>query len=193
MEPLPPPPPPEDVSRLRTGPWRGRFWLGMRLSVGGPVGGLPPARGNVVAMGGGVDFGIRINNWLGVGTAMSGQIHDYKTYAIAGSAYIEGYYGNLFLWDIAFVRAFVPLAGRVQPYLDLGVGLTSYNRPFGGYQIGGHMRSGVGVDLWLTPNLTLGTGLSYRFLGLELRKYDGTLSYSAGHILQGIFELGLHW
>jgi len=193
MDPLPPPPAPEDISGLKPGPWRGRYWLGMRLSVGGSVGGLPPARGNVVAMGGGVDFGVRINNWIGIGTGMSGQVHDFKTYAIVGSGFYEGYYGNLFLWDIAFARVFVPLAGRVQPYLDLGAGLTSYNRPFGGYQVGGHMRSGVGIDLWLTPNLTFGPGLSYRLLGLELRKYDGTVSYSTGHMLQGVLELGLHW
>lgn len=195
MEPLPPPPPPVDPKYIAKGPWRGRFWLGLRLLVTGPIGGERPARATVVAVSGGLDFGWRISNWLGLGTGISGQLHDSDA-VLVSSFYgdtLSRYYGDLFAWDIAFLRFFVPLQKRFQPFVDVGGGLSSYTRPTGGALIGGHLRSGIGFEGWVGRNITLGLGVYYRLTALEQRWEDGGRTYPLGHSLQGAVELGFHW
>ncbi len=195
-QPLPPPPDPLTGKKNSQEPWRGRFWLGLRLAAAGGIAGERPARPNVVSLGGGFDLGVRIRNWIGIGTGFSGQIHDRMTFNVLdpyGKVVGQTYrYGNLFVWDIAYARLFMG-RGRFQPYLEGGGGLTSYYRPEGGYQIGGHVRAGAGFDGWVTPNLTLGMFANYRMIALEQRYSDGARDYSIGHSIVGGLEMGLHW
>ncbi|MCA9713830.1 MAG: hypothetical protein KC468_03935 [Myxococcales bacterium] len=195
-QPLPPPPEPVDGKRAADEPWRGRFWLGLRLTAAGGIGGERPSRPTVVSLGGGFDLGWRIRNWIGVGMGFSGQVHDRAKFGVYDDyGVLRDYayrYGNLFVWDIAYVRVFL-FRGRFQPYLEGGGGMTSYYRPEGGYQIGGHVRSGVGFDGWVTPNLTLGLFANYRMLALEQRYSDGSRDYPIGHAIVGGAEMGLHW
>ncbi|HGG56552.1 MAG TPA: hypothetical protein ENK31_02020, partial [Nannocystis exedens] len=76
IDPIPPPPAPVSRSDIRRGPWRGRWWMGMRVGITGPLGGKAPARPSIGSLTGGVDLGYRLSNWLGVGTGISGQLHD---------------------------------------------------------------------------------------------------------------------
>ena len=92
-----------------------------RLAVSGPIFGDPPGRATVIGLGGGAEGGWRIRQWVGLGAAFSRQPHEV--------AEIEGVRrrGYLTAWDIAFVRLYAPIRGRVDPYVDLGGGLTFHD------------------------------------------------------------------
>jgi hypothetical protein len=66
-------------------------------------------------------------------------------------------------WDIAFVRLFAPVPGRVDPYIDVGGGLAFFDPARDRASIaGGTVRASIGLDAWITRQLTLGLAGIYR-------------------------------
>ena len=195
VEPLPAPPEPVRAPKFRRGPWRGRVWLGIRAGLTGPLGGERPARSAAVAFGAGVDLGWRVNNWLGLGTGLSGQIHDaqYVTELTPLGPERKLYYGNMLNWDVAFARLFLPLRRRFQPFAELGGGMASYERPTGGYILGGQVRYGVGFDGWVGEKVTLGVIANGRTTRLDQKFADGSVKHPVGTSYQILAELGFHW
>jgi hypothetical protein len=94
-------------------------------------------------------------------------------------------YGRLVLFDLAVLRLFLPVKGRVQPYFDAGGGVGVYRRPFGDASDAvGVGRLGLGTDFWLAPTFSLGLAADYRLLGIER---------SVGHTLQFGLLATVHW
>ncbi len=195
VDPLPAPPAPLSRRDIRTGPWRGRWWFGLRLGMTGPLGGEAPARPSIGSITGGFDLGFRVNNMLGIGTGLTGQLHD-SVEIIEDNGYgpeKRTIYGDMVFWDPLFVRVFVPLRRRFQPFAEIGGGLAAYDRAEGGHILGGQVRSGVGFEGWLTPNLTLGVIGNYRWTRLTQKFESGEDLHPIGHSYQALAELGFHW
>lgn len=193
LTPLPPPPPPLDASRIRPGAWRGRYWLGFRMMFTGPVGGEVPARPNLLTLGGGVDFGVRVGNVLGVGMGLSGHIQNRVI------AYVDTMIGpekrtlsgRMLYWDALFVRVHAPFKKRFQPFIEVGGGLASLNRAQDGVKVyGAQARLGLGIEGWITRGVTLGVNGVYRLTALNDR---GAGRWLVGHAMHGVVELGFHW
>ena len=185
--PLPPPAPPVDPSSITKGPWRGRGYLNLRVFASGPVGGQQPARANVVAFGGEAEIGWRINNWVSLGAGLGGQPHRRveRTVLISGERYYEVADASLMNWDFAVVRFFVPMTGRLQPFLDVAGGLSVLGPlPGESRRIGGQGRASVGTDIWLSRNLSLELAFGYRINAMD---------DAIGHDLLGRTGLGIHW
>ena len=188
--PLPPPPDKLDPSTIRSGPWRGVGWVAVHLTLTGPIGGDRPGRPTVLSSGFGLEFGWRLRNFIGVGSGISRQTHERRRNiyedAVDGSRVSELTYGELTNFDILFARGYLPLAGRVQPYADIGGGIAVLESTDDGVvaYVGGHGRATLGADFWVSRNLTIGAGARYRLLSL-----DG----SVGHMVQGFFQFGVHW
>ncbi len=191
VDPIPPPPAAASRSAIRRGPWRGRWWMGMRVGVTGPLGGKAPARPSIGSLTGGLDLGYRFSNWLGIGTGISGQLHDRIEVNEDGG--MRNAYGTMLFWDPLYLRVFMPLKRRVQPFVELGGGLAAYQRPEGRYLVGGQLRTGLGLEGWLTPNMTLGLIGNYRLTRLRQKFADGSTEHPVGHSYQVLAELGLHW
>lgn len=187
--PLPAPPPPEDPDSIERGPWRGRFWLDMRIDVTAPLGGDRPAKGNVVSGGGTLGFGWRITNWVGLSLGISQLVHDAETFGatdIYGNPVRVYEYGYLTVFDFLVGRFFLPVKGRFQPFVETGGGGALYLPPDPGLAetFGWQIRAGLGFDGWVGRNLTLGMVAAYRLVGLE---------DSLGHALQVSGAVGVHW
>ncbi|MFV8756417.1 hypothetical protein ACNOYE_38200 [Nannocystaceae bacterium ST9] len=184
VAPLPPPPPPVPSSAIQKFDWRGVMWLSVRLTVTGPLGGNYPARTGVVALGGGLEGGWRINQIAGLGLGLYRQPHEViKTRAFEETVLRRGTMSN---WDVAFLRLFAPVRGRVDPYVDLGGGLAFLEPAREGepLDIGGTLRAGLGFDAWIAKNLTFGVSGLYR---------ASFMSDSIGHAVQGAIDLSVHW
>ncbi len=191
VDPIPPPPTPASRSDIRRGPWRGRWWMAMRVGITGPLGGQVPARPSIGSLTGGLDLGYRFSNWLGVGTGISGQLHDRAEVTENGEK--RNRYGDMLFWDPLYLRVFMPLRRRVQPFVEVGGGLAAYQRPEGGYLVGGQLRSALGLEGWVTSNMTLGLIGNYRLTRLRQRFADAPTEHPVGHSYQILGELGLHW
>lgn len=167
MAPLPLPPKREPKRTVRRGPWRGRGWVDLGLDV--TI--VPLGRGSdsrVVSLGGSLGVGVRPLKDLGVftsiGTFVSGV--DLRKYASGGNLELHEEVTRMFVWDIAVLRAFVPVRGRVQPFGDLGGGLGVDRVPFTDKRRAlGILRVGLGLDLWLGRTATLGLLATYRLIG----------------------------
>ncbi len=185
VAPLPPPPPPVSPSAIPRLDWRGVGWLAVRLAFTGPIGGEIPARTTVVSFGGGLEGGWRINQMVGIGTGFTRQPHEISRQEVESIPAVIVQRGYMTAWDIAFVRVFAPVRGRVDPYIDLGGGLAFLDPALERTsKLGGTARASLGFDAWLTKNLTLGLAGIYR-----LNVVEDTL----GHSLQGVIELAVHW
>ncbi|MEZ4383409.1 MAG: hypothetical protein R3A79_18915 [Nannocystaceae bacterium] len=195
MDPLPSPPPPVPRDRIRKGPWRGRWWAGLRIGLAGPLGGDVPAKPTVGSVSGGFDLGYRVNNWLGIGTGFTGHLHDRAEVEEVTQVGVETrtVYGDMIFWDPLFARLYLPVKRRFQPFAEVGGGLASYERAEGGYLLGGQVRGGVGFDGWVTSNITLGLIANYRLTRLNQKFADGAVAHPIGHSYQVLFELGFHW
>jgi hypothetical protein len=193
VEPLPPPPAPADPGQIRRDAWRGRFWLAPRLLLTGPIGGDKPARPTLLTIGGGLDFGVRINNRLGVGMGLSGQTHTSVRATIPGTTDKTIKTGGMLFYDPAFLRVYF-LKKRFQPLLELGVGYARAKMPLGGVFHGAQVRAGVGFDAWIASQVTLGFTTVYRMIALRMPR-DGIVGprWEVGHALQGALQFGLHW
>jgi hypothetical protein len=194
MTPLPPPPPPLDASRIRHEPWRGRWWIGLRAGITGPIGGDVPARPNLLTLGGGFDVGWRINNVIGLGMGLSGAIHNRVVVALdPGDPLKTQLTGRMLYWDALFARFHLPVKRRFQPYIEAGGGLARLARAdigASGKSFGGQLRGAIGFDGWVSRTITIGVSAVYRLNALRDPVGGG---WSVGHALQGIVELGLHW
>jgi hypothetical protein len=184
LAPLPPPPAPVPASTIPKLDWRGNLWLSLRISVTGPLGGRGPAKPAVVGVGGMVEAGWRINQIAGLGTSLARQPHEQIRYEVLeGTVLQRGWQST---WDVAFVRLFAPVPGRVDPFLDLGGGLVFVESAVEGspLALGGSTRASVGFDAWITKHFSLGLGLLYRASFV-----DGSI----GHSLQGLLDISGHW
>lgn len=193
VQPLPPPPGPADPRRIKRDPWRGRFWLSPRLSITGPIGGDKPARPSLLTLGGGADFGVRLSNRFGLGMGISGQTHQSARLTVPGTTDRTIKYGGALFWDALFLRVYF-LKKRFQPLIEIGGGLARINMPQGGRLLGPQLRAGVGFDGWVSSNVTIGFTTVYRLIAVKVPA-DGIVpaKWVAGHGLQGVLQLGLHW
>jgi hypothetical protein len=195
IAPLPPPPAALDPSTIRRQPWRGRWWLGLRLGIHGPVGGDTPARPTVLGFGGGADFGWRVGNVLGLGMGISGQAHNKLRLTVEdayGTLTKQVFVGQMLYWDALFARIHLPLKKRFQPYLEVGGGLARLARAEGGRTFGAQVRGALGLEGWVTGNVTLGFAATYRLVALN-DKHGDTAGWVVGHAMGGVFELAYHW
>jgi len=200
MTPLPRPPAPVDPRTISRGPWRGRGWMGLRMSVTGPVGGELGARPGVLSLGGGADIGWRINNVLGLGMGLSGQIHSRIRVREVGTNDTERFNNGMLYWDAAFLRVYVPLKRRFQPYMEVGGGLARLNHhaadiagtvgPVRSH--GGQIRAALGFEGWVSNTVTIGFAGTYRLNAFKELAGHGP-GWTVGHAMQGVLELGLHW
>jgi hypothetical protein len=187
LAPLPAPPKPEPESRVQRGAWRGRGWVDLGLDVTiTPLGRGKEER--VVSLGAALGLGVRLHSALGLYTSMGTFVNavERRRYATSdGEIILREEVGRIFVWDVAVVRAFVPVRGRVQPFADLGFGLGVDRRPFTEERrVLGTVRAGVGLDLWLGPTTTLGLLATYRLLAAK-GDMRHAISFGAG--------LGFHW
>lgn len=187
--PLPPAPDAEEPSTLLgEGPWRGRGWLGLGLSVSVPLGGRPPAAGTVVAAAGELMLGWRLHRAVGLHTAISTVAHDAGRRTVVasdGTNFEEVAYGRLTAFDLVTARAFLPRFRRVDPWAELGVGVGIYRDAFGEQRRAvGLARTGIGVDFWLAPTFTLGVMSAYRM---------AIIDKDVGHGFRAGADLGIHW
>lgn len=184
LAPLPPPPPAVPASTIPKLDWRGHLWLALRVNVSGPLGGTSPAKPSVVGVGVLVEGGWRINQIAALGTSLGRQPHEQvRTEVDVGTILQRGWQST---WDVALLRLFPPVRGRVDPFVDLGGGVVFIEpaleqRPLG---IGGSTRVSVGIDAWITKNISIGLGLLHRANFVE-----GTF----GHSLQGLIDISGHW
>jgi hypothetical protein len=185
IAPLPAPPPPVSPETISRGRWSGVGWLSVRLVVTGPIAGDSPARPTVVALGGGAEGGWRIRQWIGLGTSFTRQPHEVYREDIPDAPAVVTFRGYMSAWDIAFVRLFAPVRGRVDPFIDVGGGLAFFeparDRPT---LLGGTVRASVGFEAWVARNLTLGLSGLYR-----ANFVDDTV----GHGWQAAVDFGVHW
>lgn len=185
VAPLPPAPPPVDPSTIRRDGWRGVGWLSLRLLVSGPIYGTAPGRPTVVALGGGAEGGWRIRQWIGIGTGFSRQPHELYRLDVPEAPAVLNRRGYMTAWDIAFLRLYAPVPGRLEPFIDVGGGLSFFDPARDRSSLaGGTVRASVGFDAWITRQLTLGLAGIYR-----VNVVDDTV----GHVWQAVIELGVHW
>jgi len=185
VAPLPPPPPPVSPSTIARGSWRGIGWLAVSLHGTGPVAGMSPARPSLISLGGGVEGGWRIRQWLALGAAFGRQPHElYREYDPELLATFS-YRGFMSALDVAFVRVYAPIRGRFDPYIDVGGGLSFFNpardRP---NEIGATVRAGAGFDIWVSRTMTLGASGIYRVNFIDT---------TVGQAWQAALNIGLHW
>jgi hypothetical protein len=170
---------------IRRDSWRGVGWLSVRLHVAGPIGGDPPGRPTVISIGGGAEGGWRIRQWAALGMGFSRQPHESYRDHLVDPSEIVSRNGYMTAWDLAFVRLYAPVRGRVDPFIDVGGGLAFFdparNRPT---EVGATVRASLGFDAWVTRNVTLGISGIYR-----ANFMDDTI----GHVWQAGLDLGLHW
>ncbi len=185
VAPLPAPPPPVPPETIARGRWSGTGWLSVLLLVSGPIAGDPPGRPTVISLGGGAEGGWRIRQWIGIGSAFTRQPHEVYREDIPDTPAIVNYRGYLSAWDIAFVRLYAPVRGRVDPFVDVGGGLAWFDpardRP---NLLGATVRASVGFEAWVARNLTLGLAGIYR-----ANFVDDTV----GHGWQAAINFGVHW
>jgi hypothetical protein len=185
VAPLPAAPSPVPPSAIRRGSWRGIGWLSVRLLVTGPIYGDAPGRPTVIALGGGADGGWRIRQWVALGAAFSRQPHEVYREDVPDAPAVVNRRGYMTAWDVAFLRLYAPVRGRVDPYLDIGGGLAFFDpardRPS---LLGGTVRASAGLEVWVSRHLTLGLSGLYR-----VNFVDETI----GHAWQAGLDFGIHW
>jgi hypothetical protein len=166
------------------------MWLSFGLEVVAAVGGDRPAAGTLVALAPGFGFGVRLHNAVGIYTGISLFHHDAewrRGINLYGDRVKVTQVGRIAAFDLVMVRAFVPIAGRFQPFLDVGGGVLYYNPPFPELdpaRAGGTLRTGLGFDGWVSRTVTLGLTVHYRLIGLAGR---------IGHGVVAAANLGLHF
>jgi hypothetical protein len=185
IAPLPPPPPPVAPRTISQGRWSGIGWLSIRLFALGPLAGETPARPTVIALGGGVEGGWRIRQWVALGAGFTRQPHEIYRQPIPDAAGTVQRRGYMSAWDIAFVRLYAPVRGRFDPFVDVGGGLVVYDpaRNRGG-AVGGSIRASAGFEVWVARSLTLGLSALYRVNFVEATR---------GHAWQAGLDFGVHW
>ena len=169
-------------------PWpRKHGWMAARLTLGGSVSGTPPAATSVVAVGGAVDLGWRIDDRFAIGIGIDRRPHSVTNIdATAIGLGVLRDRGHLTSFDLLFARAYLPVTWAWQPYVDLGGGfaVVEPSSPRVPVRYAGQVRSAIGFDAWLLPSLSLGAGVLYRAV---------VFGHSSSHGLHGYVELALHF
>lgn len=185
--PLPAPPKPEPAEKVRKGAWRGIGWLDLGLDVAI----TPLGRGDdqrVISLGANLGVGVRLKPAIGLFTSMGTFVNSVERRRHStsdGAIVVKEDVGRLFVWDVAMLRGFVPVRGRVQPFADVGVGFGVDRLPFTEERRAlGIVRAGVGFDIWLGPTTTLGILATYRLLAAP-----GDVQ----HAINFGAALGFHW
>jgi hypothetical protein len=185
VAPLPPAPPPVSPSTIRRDSWRGVGWLSVRLHVAGPIAGDTPGRPTVISIGGGAEGGWRIRQWVALGMGFSRQPHESYRAQLLDQSGLTNRNGYMTAWDLAFLRLYAPVRGRVDPFIEVGGGLaffdTARNRAT---RLGATVRTSVGFEAWVTRSVTLGVSGIYR---------ANFLDETIGHVWQAGLDLGVHW
>lgn len=195
VAPLPTPPASLDPRTIRRQPWRGRCWLALRVGITGPIGGERPGAPSVLSLLAGADVGWRVNNVLGLGMGISGNIHNRVRLTLTdpetGNNFSQTKNGRMLYWDALFARIHLPLKKRFQPYAEIGGGLARLARGEGGRSFGAQMRASLGLEGWVSETVTMGFAAMYRLNALP----DTTSGkgWTIGHAMQGVFEIGFHW
>lgn len=185
VAPLPPAPAPVSPSTIRRGSWRGVGWLSVRLHVTGPIAGDSPGRPTVISIGGGAEGGWRIRQWVALGTSFSRQPHENYRDRLVDPPAVISRNGYMTAWDLAFVRLYAPVRGRVDPFIDVGGGLAFFDPARDrATMVGGTVRASAGFEAWVTRNVTLGLNGIYR-----ANFMDETIA----HVWQAGLDLGVHW
>lgn len=185
--PLPAPPPAADVGDIEADSWRGKGYFAASLTLGGPLGGSYPAAGNVVAFGGGVEAGFRLHPMVALGFGVQAAPHAVvETYLeFENDLLLLQARPTLVTWDFLVGRLYWPTAGKFQPFLVASGGIASFELfPVEAERIGGHVRSGLGFERWISPTVGLEASLDYRAVFLQ---------QTVGHQLQGRFAVVVHW
>lgn len=186
--PLPRPPEAVDPELRVSTPWRGRFWLGVGLAASFPLGGRPPAAGGVIAAAGEIDLGWRLNRFLALHTSISSFAHDAAQQTVVdqdGTPVAEVELGRIAAFDLLTARVFAPVHRRIDPWVEVGLGVGSRRPPFATQRHAtGLVRVGAGVDFWLAPTLTLGVSTVYRTI---------IIGDAVGHGLRAGADFGIHW
>ena len=169
--------------------------MALRMGITGPIAGQHPSAPSVLALGAGGDFGWRVGNVLGLGMGLSGQTHNLVLLEVidgnTGQTSKRTYKGQMLYWDALFARVHLPLKRRFQPYAELGLGLARLAHAQGGKSYGPQVRAALGLEGWVSANVTLGVASTYRLNAL--RHVPGRDGVVVGHALQGTLELGVHW
>ena len=185
IAPLPPAPPPVSPTAIPTGSWRGQGWISLRLHVAGPIAGAPPARRTVIGLGGSAEAGWRARQWLAIGAGFARLPHEVYRQDLPEIPATVTTRGYMSLWDVAFMRLYAPVRGRVDPFIDVGGGLSFYDpareRPA---LLGASVRASAGFEAWVSRQMTLGLSGLYRATFIER---------TIGHGWQVAIGVGIHW
>jgi hypothetical protein len=142
----------------------------------------------VISAAGEIDFGWRVNRFLGLHTAISSFAHDAgkRTVLVAdGTSATEIELGRIAAFDLATARIFAPAHRRIEPWGEVGLGVGARRAPFAAQREAmGLVRVGAGVDFWLAPALTLSASTVYR---------TTILGDAVGHGLRAGADLAIHW
>ena len=185
IAPLPPPPAPVPPETIPRGSWRGVGWLAIRLHVGGPIAGVAPARPTVISLGGGAEGGWRIRQWIALGSGFSRQAHEVYRENVPQADAVASFRGYMTAWDVAIVRLYAPVRGRIDPFIDLGGGLSFFDPARDrASQVGATIRASAGFEAWITRRMTLGLSGIYR---------ANFVDETTGHVWQAAVDLGIHW
>ena len=178
--------PKPSTGKTEKGSWRGVGWVELRIDFVAPVGGTPPARGNVLTAAGGVWAAWRPHRIVSVYGGLTTFIHDQDTRLIEdGPDEVEvAAFGRMTLVDIGIVRLYIPTKGRVEPHFNVGGFVGAYAPPFVKTEAAGGVRLGAGVDFWLGPTFTLSLGFDERLI---------VVGRNVGHTLMTGVIAGLHW
>jgi hypothetical protein len=160
----------------------------VEFGVGGPVGGTAEGRGNVVSGIVGAAIGVRPSRWLALTTGVRVMAHSREERDAIdefGDPATIVAAGRMVLVDILGARVFLPSWRRVEPFVDVGIGVGDYHRPFGGHRAALQGWAGLGLDIWVAPALTLGATVQYH--GFAMSRDE------VGHWLRGGLRMGVHW
>ncbi|MGM0576404.1 MAG: outer membrane beta-barrel protein [Myxococcota bacterium] len=169
--PPPPPPPPSERRRPRRPVERRSPWPVFYLGFGG-LGNVVEAAGDseysqYLEPGGGFDLflGWRFTQHAGLDLSWTTTFHD------AGESAPHFDDGTLSMFT-ADVRIYLlPEPTRIEPFANVGMGFYALSRDdfYGSSLTGPGLQAGGGVDIHLTPHITLGGKLLYRGAHLENR------------------------
>jgi hypothetical protein len=139
-------------------------------------------------MGWGVDIGYRAQPWLGVGLGFHRQPHDYVEVQLQTdtTVFVTDATGYLNTYDLLILRGFLPVEGRIQPWVDVAGGMAVLQAALAGRPsgVGGQFRLGAGADFWIQQQISLDLSLHYRL---------NSVGGGPGHLLRGALGITFHW
>jgi hypothetical protein len=164
--PLPPPPPDAPRASVRTGPWRGRGWIGFGL--GATLSPLEQRRDRVLSGGAWLEGGLRLHRHVGLATRLGtyvGSARREDGYDDDGDRVVVTAVGRVTTWDVARLRLFFPVRRRLEPWVDVGGGLAVEHPPFATSRtLWGTSAQAIGLDMAVAPRLSVSLFVENRML-----------------------------